>query len=1736
MDVFALRHRVISEEYAHYVAGFVEIRDSKIRELVDDAFRRGALWPDALLQLNPAFEFGASIDALIANGTLHEGCRAIFRRKPAPQLDDGPIALYQHQVEGILAAREGRNYVLTTGTGSGKSLSYIVPIVDQVLRNGPGRGVQAIIVYPMNALANSQEKELEKFLRHGFASPPVNVRVYTGQQERAEKDDVRTQRPDILLTNYVMLELMLTRPEEAPLIESARDLRFLVLDELHTYRGRQGADVAMLVRRVRERCGQQHLRVIGTSATLAADGTWEDQQREVARVASQIFGATVAPRDVIGETLRPVTGGDEDPTPETLRVCVDRGSVPEDVEAFCGYPLAAWVERRIGLDPPRAGETRRRRATPKPLVSRTATNPTAGLVGMLSAETGLDPVRCKEMLSCTLARGTMLQLPNGRPVFALRLHQFVARGEAVYASPEPSGQRALSLQKQVFVPGSDRSRTLLPLAFCRECGQEYYVVRKVTEQARTSLIPREVDERDPSDQASDGYLYLSTENPWRDDPGSLEESLPEAWIEERRGKTVVRREHADKLPVRVLIASDGSLGAGHPAHFFPAPFRFCLQCGVEYGTNTKDFSKLATLGSEGRSTATTILTLSTLRALARDPDVPPRMRKILSFTDNRQDASLQAGHFNDFVEVTMVRTALARSLRDHPEGLDYNTLVPVVFEAMALPFDAYAAAPDAGYTAREDTERAMRLALEYRLYRDLKHAWRLTAPNLEQTGHLRIEYGDLAVVCRDRDAWLSCHHALADASPECREKVCALVLDALRRTLCVRVDALTRDRQDTYVNATQAHLNEAWRLEDYWKLEQGSIALARGREKKEARGKQFVHLTSRGLIGRVLRRKDYLGATSPAMKPDDVQQVITDIFKVLAGPVKILNSVQLGKAPSDDKGYQIAASKMRWLPGDGTARHDPTRVLRLSSEGPRVNPYFRGLYDSDVRDFATFEAREHTAQVPNDLRKERERRFTEASLAVMFCSPTMELGVDIAELNVVNLRNVPPTPANYAQRSGRAGRSGRPALVTTYCAAGSPHDRYFFRRPERMVAGAVRPPAIDLQNEDLLRAHVHAIWFGVSRMSLHASLKDLLDTNVERPTLEVRAEKRAELTDPALQDRAFEAARRAMADELRVFAGDETRADAWLRAALAGLFERFDRACDRWRTIYRTAHEQSERQSVIARDASRTADQRDAARKARDEADRQLSQLIGDNERELGDFYSYRYFASEGFLPGYNFPRLPVAAWIPGQRVRGREGEYLSRARFLAISEFAPRGFIYHEGARFQIHKTRLPADLRGERPHRTIRRCELCGYLHHDPSRAPDRCEHCDAPLGEPWRSLFPMETVIAKRRDRITSSEEERIRMGYDIRTALRFAERQPGVASARVATLTDDDGATLASLEYGHAATLWRINLGMRAAARDAPKGFRLNFDTGEWDPNAQDDDDDEASDPSLRKPSNSHYVLPYVEDHRNCLLVTPVAPPGMRTDRWMASLQACLKAAIQTVFQLEDNELAAESLPDHSDRRRLLFFESAEGGAGVLRQLVEDPTALARIATEGLRRCHYDPDRDLDLRRAPNADEDCDAACYDCLLSYYNQTDHRLLDRTLLRETLSRWSRARTRAEASAPARDDVLAALLTRTQSELERTWLRWIASRGYRLPDVAQYPVASVPTTLDFYYRDANAAVFIDGGVHDTEGARRRDAEVELALSDRGATVLRFHHAGRPTQWEETVLRFPSIFGEAPAP
>ena len=337
---------------------FTSIRAEDISKAIDDAYTDGRFWPAPLIQLNPNFEQGESIDKLADSGILDRECARIFRIKNATEDFGRQLVLHQHQNEAINIAQEGRSYVLTTGTGSGKSLSYFIPIVDDVLRRKKSGDItariSAIVVYPMNALCNSQCEELERFLTFGYGEgkEPVTFARYTGQDSEEERERVMKNPPDILLTNYVMLELIMTRfqPTDIAVRNHAAGLRFLVLDELHTYRGRQGADVAMLVRRVRERFNK-NLLCIGTSATMASEGTSESRNVAVADIASRIFGAPVSPEDIITETLKPVTDKDTPIDGASLRRTIGKGVPKDPVHAELKiHPIAAWVEQKLGLE------------------------------------------------------------------------------------------------------------------------------------------------------------------------------------------------------------------------------------------------------------------------------------------------------------------------------------------------------------------------------------------------------------------------------------------------------------------------------------------------------------------------------------------------------------------------------------------------------------------------------------------------------------------------------------------------------------------------------------------------------------------------------------------------------------------------------------------------------------------------------------------------------------------------------------------------------------------------------------------------------------------------------------------------------------------------------------------------------------------------------------------------------------------------------------------------------------------------------------------------------------------------------------------------------------------------------------------------------------------------------------------------------------------------------------------
>lgn len=1734
VNVFEIREQLVGE-YRSFTSAFVAPRDGRIEAFIAERLDSGEQWPDPWLSLNPSFASGGSVDELADAGLLTTETSRAFRIKAhGDDIGVKPIVLHRHQREAVEIARTGASYVLTTGTGSGKSLAYFVPIVDRIVRErGEGAGgVKAIVVYPMNALANSQELELERFLKYGYPGGhgPVTFARYTGQEKLDDRKRILAEPPDIILTNYVMLDLVLTRPDERDhLIRAAAGLRFLVLDELHTYRGRQGSDVALLVRRVREACDSPNLQIVGTSATMTTERSLRERRAVVASVATQLFGTAVSPESVIGETLVRATAPSE-PSATAMAAAIDafaRGSGPTTYDELAANPLATWVETTFGLDvDPDEGVLVRRSPT---TVDRAAAT--------LAEVTGRAAADCRGALQAVLLAGSVAKSSDNRPLFAFRLHQFISKGDTIYASVEPEASRHLAAQFQLRVPG-EPDKALLPLGFCRECGQEYYVVARVNRDGAETYVPRRDSDASGGDSVT-GYLYLSSDLPWPDDP-IADGRLPDHWIvDDGSGLGRIQQTKEKYLPGRVWLNADGtraSDGQGQEAWFMSTPFAFCLRCRVSYEqVRGSDFAKLATLDQEGRSSAMTVLSTAIVRSLRKSPDVPSDARKLLTFVDNRQDAALQAGHFNDFVQVAQLRGALSAALRTHPDGLTHEVVAERVAAMLGLATFEFAKNPEAQFGALTEAQRALRMLIEYRLYLDLKRGWRVTMPNLEQVGLLRVDYQDLAAIAAEQALWSATLPALADCPPELRLELLRIMLDEMRRVLAVEVECLSEEGFDRLSRQVTQHLRVPWVLDDLWRGEVAGAAFPRPGRPGGARGD--LNLSGRSAFGRYLRGDNGLRQGRYDFATDDAQQAIRQMLVVL----ERVGVLAAQERSAGDVGYRIKAAAIRWRAGDGGRGADDPLRRRLDADAvARVNPYFRDLYRDVAVEMAGLHADEHTAQVPPDQREERERRFRSGELPVLYCSPTMELGVDIASLNAVGLRNVPPTPANYAQRSGRAGRSGQQALVTTYCASGSAHDSYWFRRSNLMVAGSVQPPRLDLANEGLVRAHVNAVWLAETDQSMKSRLTEIVDTSGDDPALAVLPEIWHQLLSTGAARRAVERAGRVLADLRRTWHETDVEPpwweDGWVERTVTDAPIALDRALDRWRGLYRTALREDQQQGRRAVDPSlRRNDRRVAESRQREARDR--LRLLRNEDEEVGstDFYSYRYLASEGFLPGYSFPRLPLAAYIPGgrpgagSRGRGRDGDYLQRPRFIGISEFGPGALIYHEGARYEVNRIQLPITDHGDASAietQVARRCGSCGY-HHPQSVGIDNCELCGATLTATTHDLMRLQSVHTRRRERISSDEEDRRKSGFELEMSFRFVDHgdRPGRI---VATVADGDG-PLAEVTYGDAATLRVANIGRRRRKDESDRGYWLDVENGQWLSAKQaadttvDDDLDAAEDVQRKRK-----VIPFVEDTTN-LVVIRLATALDAVES--ATLRTALERGVEAVFQLESSELTAMALPDDAERGRFLLVESAEGGAGVLRRLVTEPDAIRRVAFAALELCHFDPATGADRDHADGAAERCERGCYDCLLAYSNQLDHHLIDRHATVALLLRLAASATTTGAGGRDRATARTILDAYADSSLERETFQWIDEHGFRLPDRAQVYFEDAKARPDAVYDLATGtvAVFVDGPVHDHARQSERDSGAEERLLDSGVVaIVRFGH---DDDWGAVAREHPSVFG-----
>ena len=1765
LDVFALRDSVVGE-YERFATSFTAIHAQDIREQVEAIYAEKRYWPEPLIQINPSYKRSTDVGALVANGTLDPGCADIFRA------DGRPLSLYEHQKQAIAIAAAGESFVVTTGTGSGKSLCFFVPIVSHVLaarRSSTEPRTHAIVVYPMNALANSQMEELDKFIGQVPGDPPVTFARYTGQEDADERKRVADEPPDILLTNFMMLELLMTRQEETDrrVIGNCEGLRFLVLDELHTYRGRQGADVALLVRRVRERLQPEELLCIGTSATMASEGTIGDRNRVVAGVASKLFGSEIAESNVIVETLERIT--DSTVTADSVRPhlgeAIDAGIPPGISDAeFREHPLAVWVETRLGISFSE-GDQRWVRAKPMTVTEAEA---------RLSEESGRPSDACRNALRDLLLVSSVPERartakPDGneKSFFAFKLHQFISGAGHAYATVEPLGTRTVTVDGQQFLPGHAEKR-LYSVHFCRLCGHEYHPVRLARQDGAFVFLARDIDDAPPTrqEEAEQGgeepeeeVFGFLTPHPV-DDPDftfdDRDEDYPETWIEfDSGGNLRLRAYYRDARAKRCTVAADGRVGSGTTVWFLRGKFRLCLRCGDTHRGAARDRTRLASLSAEGRSSATTVLVASALRWMhGAGSGLGEYTRKLLGFTDNRQDAALQAGHFNDFLFVSLVRSGFLGALQDAGSmGLRSEELGAGA--QRTLGFDR----PDPqlrtewlleptlrGFNLQE-AERTFRQVLAYRVWFDQRRGWRYTNPNLEQLGMVRVDYLGLDDLAGDDELFAGSHPLLQRASHTVRAQVYRELIDHMRKWMAIRSQVLDAAVLEQLVAKSHSRLRAPWGFgsDEKPKGARWLMVVAPTRRKSTLRDQELiVRGGSRSGLGRSLRSSSLWGGdtTIRELRSKDFDRLVNDLLR--AGAMHGLVSEE--NTPFDRAGWRLNDACVVFKLGD-----DPT-----DDGGSRQNEFFRDLYENlagmlraPTHPLFGFEAREHTAQVDPDNRKFREKRFrfgerergeltkeekrlrevgeTNRFLPVLFCSPTMELGVDISALNAVHMRNVPPTPANYAQRGGRAGRNGQAALVVAYASSQSPHDQYFFRDPRAMVHGEVRAPVLELTNRDLIDSHLQAVWLSCVDQPLDNCIADLLLLNDAGRPLMHDVKTALELKRVAAgAGRRIRRVLDTVADDLTPeFAPWYTGRDAYSDTVVASAARRLDEAFNRWRDLFAAAEEQRDAARRTMDDYSTPYREKRAAQTRHAQAVDQLNLLQRGTSALSSDFYTYRYLATEGFLPGYNFPRLPLFAYIPASRDgRGRQ-TYLQRPRFLALAEFGPRSLVYHEGRAYRVVRALLSLGHResatpdSQLPTKPVRICTSCGGGHFGDDVS--MCHACGTSLGDAdvVGNTYRIENVATQPAEQITANDEERQRQGFDLQTTFEWAVRDQEI-DVRHASASDEDG-EIVRLAYGAGATITRLNKGLRRRADKKVLGFRIDPVSGYW---AKSEDEDANEGPIDPTASPRQWIVPSVQDRKNALLFRPVGD-GL-SEVALATVQHAILRGIEAVFQLEQGEMLAEPMPMRDVRKGFLLYEATEGGAGVLTRLVSQEASLASVATTALEIMHLDADGALPESASELSDQPgtaCVAACYRCLMSYYNQPDHELLDRRDedARTLLLRLARARTTPRIVQPATvtfNGVTAGFGATAAVPLESRWRAEADRRGIPAPDPEPLLVGGHPVPC--VWRRHYVAVTVD----------EADNPALPALEDLGFEVVRFED---PAGWRAAFARLASVLGQA---
>ncbi|MGO3354366.1 MAG: DEAD/DEAH box helicase [Halomonas sp.] len=1055
---------------------------------------------------------------------------------------------YAHQEQAwqrLASDRKAANTLVATGTGSGKTECFMYPVLDHCQR-AAGSGIKAIVIYPMNALATDQAKRFAKEVHQQPALKGLRVGLFVGgdglgskvmgpEQVITDKDTLRNNPPDVLLTNYKMLDYLLMRPKDQALWahNGPETLRYLVVDELHTFDGAQGTDLSLLIRRLRARFDMQpeQLICVGTSATLGGD----DSVNGLLSYAGDIFSSSFGRDSVIAEqrmsdtefleniaflNLNPHIG------PEVLQVALQEGLATYLHTAYQLFfskapddALSTETGRRaLGAELKQHGQVAN---LLRQLKLGGGTPTFQALVNKLAAQVPQQFARQPELvLLALLSLVAHARDQVGQPFVQLRMQLWsrelrrivgtlrepeVAVHTAVGQVSEGEDERALEHPPLLSFgddqPPKDQPQVRLPLVQCRECHGTAWLTRMEGGAVTDDVVETELQAIYASffSHHAETTLLLPWQQGEKQSPaGTLLHNFKVCC---QCGKTAAADftgackgcQAGNEALVRVSkphqLKEETRGGVNRVIHENSCPYCAAKKSLIVFGARAASLSAVA---------------IHQLFS-SRDNDD----RKLLTFSDSVQDATHRAGFFAARTWQNNVRMALTQLLESHAEPLPILQL-PEQFEAFWLNHAGLQGRLSLPYYLREFMPPDQRFSAEFE--------------HFELTGEVKAPKRLLQLI-RQRMLW----QALEDVAWRAQvgrslnrlgiaaldwplakvEQAAVQWAEVANNTLGYRID---REAAAGYMVGLMQHMANlgAVGLEDfrYFREKSGTAYLLkflhyvpplgpgspRPRYPATGNGEGYESLTHSNNVQSWYER--WLGCLNPEALVDKKQReqvIVTALDELCAAGLArqehnergitlwVLNPEQLAitcdiqavECPGDRPLHLPAGHAAHWIGLPLINASDPRRVYEHTP--PLRDSLYRSLFRRG--EIHRVIAHEHTGLLASSDRVRVENSFIKGEKPweynLLSATPTLEMGIDIGDLSSVLLCSVPPAQANYLQRVGRGGRRDGNSFVLTV-ANGRPHDLVFYADPSRMLDTPVEPPAVFLKARHVLRRQLLA--------------------------------------------------------------------------------------------------------------------------------------------------------------------------------------------------------------------------------------------------------------------------------------------------------------------------------------------------------------------------------------------------------------------------------------------------------------------------------------------------------------------------------------------------------------------------------------------------------------------------------------------------------------------------------------